>query len=125
MNICIDDEKAALMRAMVPDGNAAPVATPDMLCAGFQWLLAKTRQELAERPAGARLEWVRISDIMRMYNVSESAARAWVEKLKALKKVQVQNPITNNGGKGDTFYNLADIQAAFTENALSYGQGKN
>ena len=110
------DEEQVLTR-LLGVGEGSPVATPEMLMRMAQWLHATLKQEIAERPANNGQEWGRIGDIMRKYGVSKSQARLWLLRLRQEGKVRVQNPIYGLQSKGDTFYNLADVEAAFTENA--------
>ncbi len=109
------DEEQALARLLAPDSS--PVATPSMLVKLGQWLRVSLKKEIEERPANNGQEWGRIGDIMRKYGVSKSQARLWLLRLRQEGKMRVQNPIYGLQSKGDTFYNLADVEAAFTENA--------
>ena len=114
-NDTIDDEQA--LTQLLGLNSGSPVATPEMLKRMAQWLHATLKREITERPVTAGQEWGRIGDIMRKYGVSKSQARLWLLRLRQDGKVRVQNPIYGLQGKGDTFYNLADVETAFTENA--------
>lgn len=107
------DEESTLARLL---GNDT-VATPASLNAGLRWAVATLRRDLAERPAYGGQVWLRVSDVAARYGVGRSQAHAWLVKLRELGKVRVQNPIAGKAGKGDTFYYLPDIEAAFQENA--------
>ena len=109
------DEEQALARLLALDSS--PVATPAMLMSMAQWLHATLKREIAERPVNDGQQWGRISDIMRIYGVSKSQAHNWMVRLRAERRVRVQNPISGLNGKGDTFFCLADVQKAFEENA--------
>ncbi len=110
------DEEQVLAR-LLGVGSGSPVATPEQLSAGLRWLAGTLRRELQERPMNGGQEWGRIADIMRIYGVKKSQACRWMMRLREVGKVRVQNPVIGQTGKGDTFYNLADIAAAFEENA--------
>lgn len=97
--------------------SSSPVVTPDMLQIAAGWMMAKTRGMLDERPGAPGQEFGRVSDIARIYNVKRSTAHDWVCRLREKGKVRVQRPCSGAKGKGDTFYNLADIARAFEENA--------
>ncbi len=113
------DDEAALRRLLgVDGGNASPVATPEMLIAGFRWLSATLKNEMREQQAGGGgQEWARVSDIAKRYRVSRASVNEWMSRLKATGKVRTQNPISGAQGRGDTFYNLADIDAAYEANS--------
>ena len=115
-NMANIDEEQALAR-LLGVGAGSPVATPEMLMRMAQWLHATLKKEIAERPLNDGQQWGRISDIMRLYNVSKSQAHNWMVRLRAEGRVRVQNPISGINGKGDTFFSLADVQKAFEENA--------
>lgn len=122
MSTCldIDAERAALMRAMGADASDSPVATPEMIANGLLWLLAKNRQELASRPTGQQ-EYARAGELARKYGYGEAHMHAILRRLRQAGKVDYKNaPTAKKGGKGDTLYKIADIDAALTENALSY-----
>ena len=114
----VDTEKAILSRLL---GSGL---STDGLAAGLQWVLTMVRKELAARPGVAKQEWVRVSDIQRIYGVCRSQASMWAKRLRELGKVRVQNPISGAKGKGDTFYYLPDIELAFKANALIHGHDK-
>lgn len=116
----MDDEQAALARVLGGD----TVATPATLNAGLRWLLAKLRQELADRPAPAGQEWGTLGQVMQIYGKKKSAACDMLYRLRELGKVRVCVPPTGKNGKGDTLYNLRDIEAACMENALRVERGK-
>ena len=109
------DEEQALAQ-LLGIGSGSPVATPEMLMRMAQWLHATLKKEIAERPVAGQV-WGRIADVQRIYNVSDSAAKSWMAKLRAEGKVRMQRPISGAKGAGDLFYNLSDIAAAFEENA--------
>ena len=119
----MDAERAALMRAMGADDSDSPVATPEMIANGLLWLLAKNRQELASRPTGQQ-EYARAGELARKYGYKEAQMHAILRRLKQAGKVDYKNAPTAKGGKGDTLYKIADIDAAFTEKALSYDNAK-
>ena len=108
----IDEKELTRMLAT----NSSPVATPAMLVTTAQFIIDALERKIENRPAAGQ-EWGRISDIQRLYNVSDSAAKSWMAKLRAEGKVRMQRPISGAKGAGDLFYNLSDIAAAFEENA--------
>lgn len=110
-----NDEESALCRLL--GVGASPVATPENLAAGLRWVVSVFRKELAERPTVGGQVWVRLADIQARYGIGRSQACAWVQRLREMGLVRVQNPISGRSGKGDTFYYLPDIDAAFSENA--------
>lgn len=116
----MDDEQAALARVL----GADTVTTPASLNAGLRWLLAKLRDELAARPAPAGQEWGTLGQVMQIYGKKKSAACDMLYRLRELGKVRVCVPPTGKSGKGDTLYNLRDIEAACMENALRVERGK-
>lgn len=116
----MDDEEAALARVLGGD----TVTTPAALNAGLRWLLAKLRQELADRPAPVGQEWGTLGQVMQKYGKKKSAACDMLCRLRELGKVRVFVPPTGKSGKGDTLYNLRDIEAAGMENALRVERGK-
>lgn len=116
----MDDEQAALRRLL---GNDT-VATPDNLAAGLRWAVATLRQELAARPAPVGQEWATLGQVMQIYGKKKSAACEMLNRLRELGKVRVCVPPTGMSGKGDTLYNLRDIEAACMENAERIGREK-
>ncbi len=111
-------EEEQVLSRLLGIGNGSPVATPEMLLAGFRWLYCKVRRELREQPGGrGGQEWGRVSDIMRLYGVSRGQANAWLVRLRAEGKVRVAYPISGASGRGDAYYFLADVAAAFEDNA--------
>lgn len=116
----MDDEQAALARVLGGD----TVTTPAALNAGLRWLLAKLRQELADRPAPVGQEWGTLGQVMQIYGKKKSAACEMLYRLRELGKVRVCVPPTGKSGKGDTLYNLRDIEAACMENAERVERGK-
>lgn len=109
------EDEAALARLLGVGRDT--VVTPDALSAGLRWVVATVRKIQEERPADGGQVWLRASDVAARYGVGRSQAHAWLVKLRELGKVRVQNPIAGKAGKGDTFYYLPDIEAAFAENA--------
>lgn len=109
----MDDEQAALMRLL---GNDT-VATPSTLAAGLRWLLAKLRDELADRPAPVGQEWATLGQVVEYFGKKKSATCEMLNRLRELGKVRVCVPPTGKSGKGDALYNLRDIEAACMENA--------
>ncbi len=108
----MDDERAALVRLM----GESPVPTADGFRESLLWLLSRVRQELQAHPGGKQ-EWVRLRDIMTRYGVTQRQALEWMVRLRAAGKVRMQTPISGVHGYGDTFYSIADIEAAYRENA--------
>lgn len=109
----MDDEQAALARVLGGD----TVATPATLNAGLRWLLAKLRDELAARPAPVGQEWATLGQVMQIFGKKKSAACEMLNRLREQGKVRVMVPPTGMSGKGDTLYNLRDIESACMENA--------
>lgn len=111
------DDEAALARLLGVGRDT--VVTPAALSAGLRWVVATVRKAQGERPAANGQTWLRVSDVAARYGVGRSQAHAWLLKLRELGKVRIQNPIAGKSGKGDTFYYLPDIEAAFSENAAA------
>lgn len=109
----MEDDEAALTRLLGTD----TVATPASLNAGLRWLLSKLRQELDARPAPVGQEWGTLGQVMQIYGKKKSAACEMLNRLREHGKVRVCVPPTGRSGKGDTLYNLQDIEAACMENA--------
>ena len=116
----MDDERAALLRLV---GNDT-VATPAGVAAGLHWVVVTLRQELAARPAPVGQEWGTLGQVMQIYGKKKSAACEMLYRLRELGKVRVCVPPTGKSGKGDTLYNLRDIEAACMENAERVERGK-
>lgn len=116
----MDDEQAALARVLGGD----TVATPATLNAGLRWLLAKLRDELAARPAPVGQEWATLGQVMQIFGKKKSATCEMLNRLREQDKVRVCVPPTGMSGKGDTLYNLRDIEAACMENAERIGREK-
>ena len=118
----MDDEQAALMRLINPESS--PITTPDMLIKFGMWMMAKVRQEIAARPAPVGQEWGTLGQVMQVFGKKKSATCEMLNRLREQGKVRVFVPPTGMSGKGDTLYNLRDIEAACMENALRVERGR-
>lgn len=116
-NDTIDEKELTRLLA----ANLSPVATPAMLVKMTRLIIDAVARIIENRPEAGQV-WGRISDIQRLYNVSDSAAKSWMAKLRAAGKVRMQRPISGAKGTGDLFYNLGDIARAYEENAKQTSQ---
>lgn len=108
-----EDEQSVLNRLLGGD----TVATPATLSAGLRWLLSKLRQELSCKPFPGEQAYLTVSGVAKLYGVTKAQAHSWMCRLRELGKVRVQVPLSGKNDRGNTMYNIADIEQAFEENA--------
>lgn len=117
------DEKQVLAR-LLGIGGGAPVATPEMLSIGLQWLLAMVKHELEKHPAADVQQWMAPKEIIEHFGISRERVFSYLRRLKAEGKVRMIRPTGAAGEKGHTRYNVADLEAAWKVEEVSHGGGK-
>lgn len=103
-----DDAQA--LRLLLGD---APVITPDALAAFGGWMIAKMKNMSEDRRAACQV-WARPAQIAERFGVKRAQANTWLARLVEAGKVRRWVPETARGTAGDTYYNLEDIEKAWS-----------
>lgn len=104
----LPDEGEALRRLL----GSETVATPEMLARGLTWLCSKIREEIQARPAAAGQVWGTVEDFMVRYGWKKSQAHLHLTRLAERGAVRIQKP--NGADKRGTYYNIADVEKAWS-----------
>ena len=110
MNINNLTEDAQALRLLLGD---MPVITPDSLAAFGGWMLAKMK-ELDKRSGSGGQVWARPSQIAERFGVKRAQVASWLSRLVEAGKVRRWQPETARGTAGETYYNLEDLEKAWT-----------
>lgn len=107
----VDEEKATLSRLL--GVGASPVATPEMLVAGLQWVITMIRAKIDASPIVGRAAWMTAAQLEKHFAVGHSQMQAFTDAAKTDKRVRKWIPETVAGVKGNVRYNVADFEARF------------
>lgn len=105
-------ENAQALRRALGD---CPVVTPEALCTFAAWLLATLKSELTVLAAteGGGQQWARSGQLALRFGCKRSQMTMWLTTLAERRQVRVWVPQLPNGGTGNPYYNVADVERAW------------
>lgn len=107
-NDILTEEGQALRRLL----GDLPVVTPDTLAVACVWLLAKIKELDKSNGRGGQV-WARPLQIAERFGAKRSQVCIWLARLAEAGKVRRWSPETPLGTRGDTYYNIEDIEKAW------------